>query len=415
MLTKKQKQILDFVRDYIKKNDYSPTLEEIAKHFKLASVATVHQHINVLKEKGYLNKIENQRRSINVFQKEDLVSVPLLGTISAGGQIEMFQQSGESIAVPKTKIRPNQNYFTLKVNGNSMIEKNIKDGDIVLVRQQGIAENGEKVVALIDNSETTLKTFFKEKGHIRLQPANEDYEPIIIKNGERDFSIQGVVIDVIQKQTGYSVYNNNAKKRIKQNPLTNLYPELPNKKFDIIYADPPWDYNGKLQFDKSSKNVEKIDLSKNIFVSSASFKYPTLKTSELMKIPIHKITKDDCLLFMWTTNPHLSQAIDLGETWGFEYRTVAFVWDKMKHNPGQYTLSNCELCLLFKHGKIPVPRGARNIQQLVRSPRKEHSEKPTEVMRAIEKMFPSQNRIELFARKKNEGWTVWGLDVITAN
>ena len=190
-------------------------------------------------------------RSINVFQKEDLVSVPLLGTISAGGQIEMFQQSGESIAVPKTKIRPNQNYFTLKVNGNSMIEKNIKDGDIVLVRQQGIAENGEKVVALIDNSETTLKTFFKEKGHIRLQPANEDYEPIIIKNGERDFSIQGVVIDVIQKQTGYSVYNNNAKKRIKQNPLTNLYPELPNKKFDIIYADPPWDYNGKLQFDKS--------------------------------------------------------------------------------------------------------------------------------------------------------------------
>ena len=378
-------------------------------------MATVHQHINVLKEKGYLNKIENQRRSINVFQKEDLVSVPLLGTISAGGQIEMFQQSGESIAVPKTKIRPNQNYFTLKVNGNSMIEKNIKDGDIVLVRQQGIAENGEKVVALIDNSETTLKTFFKEKGHIRLQPANEDYEPIIIKNGERDFSIQGVVIDVIQKQTGYSVYNNNAKKRIKQNPLTNLYPELPNKKFDIIYADPPWDYNGKLQFDKSSKNVEQIDLSKNIFVSSASFKYPTLKTSELMKIPIHKITKDDCLLFMWTTNPHLSQAIDLGETWGFEYRTVAFVWDKMKHNPGQYTLSNCELCLLFKHGKIPVPRGARNIQQLVRSPRKEHSEKPTEVMRAIEKMFPSQNRIELFARKKNEGWTVWGLDVITAN
>ncbi|OGZ62705.1 MAG: transcriptional regulator [Candidatus Staskawiczbacteria bacterium RIFCSPLOWO2_01_FULL_37_25b] len=219
----------------------------------------------------------------------------------------------------------------------------------------------------------------------------------------------------MQKQTGYSVYNNNAKKRIKQNPLTNLYPELPNKKFDIIYADPPWDYNGKLQFDKSSKNVEQIDLSKNIFVSSASFKYPTLKTSELMKIPIHKITKDDCLLFMWTTNPHLSQAIDLGETWGFEYRTVAFVWDKMKHNPGQYTLSNCELCLLFKHGKIPVPRGARNIQQLVRSPRKEHSEKPTEVMRAIEKMFPSQNRIELFARKKNEGWTVWGLDVITAN
>ena len=415
MLTKKQKQILDFIQKYIKKNDYSPTLEEMSRHFKLASVATVHQHVSALKEKGYLNKIENQRRSINVFGKEDLISVPLLGTIAAGGQIEMFQQSGENIAISKTKIRPNQNYFTLKVSGNSMIEKNIKDGDIVLVRQQGIAENGEKIVALIDNSETTLKTFFKEKGQIRLQPANEDYEAIIIKNGEREFSIQGIVIDVIQKQTGYSVYNNNAKAKLKQNPLTSLYPKLPNKKFDIIYADPPWDYNGKLQFDKSSKSAEQIDLSKNIFISSASFKYPTLKTSELMKIPIHKITKSDCLLFMWTTNPHLTQAVDLGRAWGFEYRTVAFVWDKMVHNPGQYTLSNCELCLVFKRGRIPRPRGVRNIQQLIRSPRKEHSEKPVEVIQAIEKMFPTQKRIELFARKKTGGWTTWGLDIIEEN
>lgn len=412
MLTKKQKNILDFIKIYAKENDYSPTLYEIAKHFKLASVATVHQHVNALKEKGYLSKIENQRRSINVFGKEDLVSVPLLGTIVAGGQIEMFQQSGESIAISKTKIRPNQNYFTLKVSGNSMVGENIKDGDIVLVKQQGVAENGEKIVALIDNSETTLKTFFKEKNQIRLQPANEEYEPIIIKNGEREFSIQGVVIDVIQKQTGYSIYSDDAKKRTKQNPLMDLYPELPNKKFDIIYADPPWDYNGKMQFDKSSKNIEQIDISRNIFISSASFKYPTLKTNELMKIPIHNISKDDCLLFMWTTNPHLHQAINLGEAWGFEYRTVAFVWDKMSHNPGQYTLSNCELCLVFKRGRIPRPRGARNLQQLVRSSRKEHSEKPTEVMQAIEKMFPSQKRIELFARKKTAGWTTWGLDVI---
>jgi len=223
---------------------------------------------------------------------------------------------------------------------------------------------------------------------------------------------QQTMFNLSNKRTGYSIYNGEAKRRIKQNTLPSLYPKLPNKKFDIIYADPPWDYNGKLQFDKSSKSAEQIDLSKNIFISSAVFKYPTLKTSELMKIPIHEIAKNDCLLFMWTTNPHLSQAVELGEAWGFEYKTVAFVWDKMNHNPGQYTLSNCELCLVFKRGRIPKPRGARNIQQLVQSPRREHSEKPIEVMQAIEKMFPTQERIELFARRKTKGWSAWGLDIL---
>ena len=109
---------------------------------------------------------------------------------------------------------------------------------------------------------------------------------------------------------------------------------------------------------------------------------------------------------------HLSQAIQLGEAWGFTYRTVAFVWDKMNHNPGKYTLSNCELCLLFKKGRIPNPRGARNVKQLIKSPRGKHSEKPIEVMQGIERMFPQQNRIELFAIKRYNGWSAWGLDVI---
>jgi len=215
----------------------------------------------------------------------------------------------------------------------------------------------------------------------------------------------------MNKTTGYSIYKEDAKKRAKQNTLAELYPSLPNKKYDVIYADPPWDYNGKLQFDKTSKDVNNIDLSRKIFISSASFKYPTLKLDELKKLKLQEIAKDDCLLFMWTSNPHLAQAIELAEAWGFEYRTVAFVWDKMNHNPGQYTLSNCELCLVFKKGKIPTPRGARNIQQLVRSKRNGHSEKPIEVMQRIEKMFPTQDKIELFARKKFDGWDVWGLDV----
>ena len=167
-----------------------------------------------------------------------------------------------------------------------------------------------------------------------------------------------------------------------------------------------------MQFDRSSTSKEKIDLSKNIFISTSDFKYPTLKKSELMKLPVNEISKDDCILFMWTTNPHLAQAIELGKAWGFEYKTVAFVWDKMSHNPGRYTLSNCELCLLFKRGRIPRPRGARNVKQLIRSPRKAHSEKPMEVIQGIEKMFPSQERIELFARKKIKGWSAWGLDFI---
>ncbi len=214
------------------------------------------------------------------------------------------------------------------------------------------------------------------------------------------------------KVTGYSVYNEKTKSRTKQNTFSELYPTFPDKKFDIIYADPPWDYGGKLQFDKSSKSAEKIDLKKNIFISSASFKYPTLKLDELKKIPILDIAKPDCLLFMWTSNPHLAQSIELAKAWKFEYRTVAFIWDKMKHNPGKYTMSNCELCLVFKHGKIPQPRGARNIQQLIKSPRKQHSEKPTEVIQAITQMFPTQERIELFARKSTKDWTAWGLDIM---
>lgn len=214
------------------------------------------------------------------------------------------------------------------------------------------------------------------------------------------------------KTTGYSIYNKEMKNRLQKNPMPTLYPDFPEKRFDIVYADPPWHYNGKLQFDKSSKAADHIDPSKNIFISSAAFKYPTLKTVQMMNLPVQDICKDDCILFLWTTNPHLAQAIELGSAWGFEYKTVAFVWDKTAHNPGQYTLSNCELCLLFKRGRIPKPRGARNIQQLIKSPRRAHSMKPDAVRHAIEKMFPTQDRVELFARQSADGWTPWGLDVV---
>ena len=218
-----------------------------------------------------------------------------------------------------------------------------------------------------------------------------------------------------KKITGYSVYMKKAEVLAKVNDLPNFFPALPKKKYDIIYADPPWHYNGKMQFDKSGKSADQIDLRKNIFISAAEFKYPTVKTSELKKLPVHEIAKDDCLLFMWTTNPHLDQAIELGTAWGFEYKTVAFVWDKMVHNPGQYTLSNVEMVLVFKRGRIPKPRGARNVQQLVRSARRAHSQKPDEIVHLIDRMFPTQSKIELFARARFDKWDAWGIEMLVAN
>ena len=208
--------------------------------------------------------------------------------------------------------------------------------------------------------------------------------------------------DILNQKSGYSIYSKQAEKRLKINKLDELFPKFPSEKYEIIYADPPWDYGGKLQFDKTSKPKFNINFEKNIFISSASFVYPTLKIRDLMNLKINDIAADDCLLFLWTTSPHLEQAIELGNSWGFKYKTVAFVWDKMIHNPGQYTLSQCELCLVFKKGRIPTPRGARNIRQLIRVSRTKHSQKPKEVIENITKMFPTQKKLNYLQEKKQK-------------
>lgn len=211
--------------------------------------------------------------------------------------------------------------------------------------------------------------------------------------------------------TAYSLYSEQAKKRTKVNPLEEIYPLLPQKKYQVIYADPPWDYGGKLQYDKTTIKGENEGFEKKIFISSAAFKYPTLKLKQLKALDVRSIAADDCILFLWTTGPQLANAVELGEVWGFEYKTIAFVWDKMIHNPGRYTLSQTEFVLAFKRGKFPTPRGARNVRQMVAIPRGKHSEKPVEVMEGITKMFPEQDKIELFARKNYEGWDSWGLEL----
>ena len=196
MLTKRQKQILDYITKFIKKNDYAPSLEEIKEHFKLSSVATVHEHIEALREKGFLNKIENQPRSIEINNKKEklgLITIRLLGTIAAGQPIEAIE-GPEVIEVPKNQLSKSGKHYALKVQGNSMIDEGIFDGDTVIIRQQSDAENGETVVALINDNEVTLKKIFKEKNRFRLQPANPNLKPIFTK----ELEIQGKVIRVIR-------------------------------------------------------------------------------------------------------------------------------------------------------------------------------------------------------------------------
>ncbi len=184
------------------------------------------------------------------------------------------------------------------------------------------------------------------------------------------------------------------------------FPPLPtperDQRYGVIYADPPWDYKGQLQHAGPGSGDS----------GGAIRHYDTVRLSDLMELDIAEIAADDSLLFMWATSPHLDQAIDLGKAWGFAWATVAFVWDKQRVNPGFYTMSQCELCLVFKRGRIPTPRGARNARQLVSEPREEHSRKPEEVRRRIEAMFPRQRKIELFARDEDiHGWDVWGAEI----
>jgi len=174
-------------------------------------------------------------------------------------------------------------------------------------------------------------------------------------------------------------------------------------KYEIVYADPPWDYKGQHQHTGSGGASS----------GGADRHYPTLTLAQLKRLNVEGLCAENSLLFLWATSPHLDQAIELLKSWGFKWATVGFVWNKLRVNPGFYTMSQTELCLIGKRGKIPQPRGARNVRQLVSSAREGHSMKPREVRHRIEEMFPSQTKVELFARKHSRGWSVWGDEVIS--
>jgi site-specific DNA-methyltransferase (adenine-specific) len=279
MPTKRQKQILNFITSFQKKKGFAPSLEEIKKHLKLSSVSTVHFHIKKLQDEGFLNKEENSPRSISVYESQQMVKIPLMGVISAGQPIEAIQVK-ETIAIPKTKVMKGGNFYALRVAGNSMIDENINDGDIVLVKEQQSAENGQKVVALIDNYEATLKTFYKERNQIRLQPANKDFEPIIIRNGEKEISIQGLVVDVIKNE----ILSPEIKAKFEvEKPLRKLaklpineivcgdciegLKNFPTNSIDACITDPPYNYEfigHKWNPEEIKRRTERVQNSKTL-------------------------------------------------------------------------------------------------------------------------------------------------------
>ncbi len=195
-LTKRQKQIIDFIQEFTDDNGYAPSYREIGQYFGLSSTATVAEHVQALQEKGYLKTDPNEARSIEIIENEraEAIFLSLAGLITAGQPIEAVEQK-EQIAVPADFIKDEAKSYVLKVKGDSMIEEGIYDGDYVIVEQNASPRNGQVVVALLDNAFATLKKFYKETNRIRLQPANSTMEPIYAK----DVIVQGIVRAVIRK------------------------------------------------------------------------------------------------------------------------------------------------------------------------------------------------------------------------
>ncbi|MCX6539367.1 MAG: transcriptional repressor LexA [Acidobacteria bacterium] len=197
-LTRRQREILDYLGEFIQQHGYAPSLEEIGRRFGLSSLATVHKHLTNLQEKGFIRRAWNRSRSVELVPTRGggrAVELPLLGFVAAGVPIEAVATS-ESIAVPEDLVGKRDTYV-LKVRGDSMIDEQIRDGDFVVVEDRKTAENGEMVIALLGGSDVTLKKFYREDGRIRLQPANPAMQPLLVTPDQ--LQIQGVVVGVMRK------------------------------------------------------------------------------------------------------------------------------------------------------------------------------------------------------------------------
>lgn len=201
-LTKRQSEVLNFIKEFMVSHGYPPTVREICNSLGLSSPATAHSHLAQLESKGYIKKNSNKNRAIELLvnnefltKKDDVIEVPLLGKITAGNPIEAIERPDEYFSLPAYLIPKQKEVFTLKVSGESMINAGIFDGDIVIVERTNTARNGEIVVAMTDENEVTLKTFYKENGYFRLQPENDTMEPFIFQN----ITILGKAIGLYRK------------------------------------------------------------------------------------------------------------------------------------------------------------------------------------------------------------------------
>jgi len=202
-LYRRQKQILGFIKQYIDKYSYSPTLGEIAEAIGVSSLATVHEHLQALSTKGVIKRFEGAVRGIEVVDQKisgalQGIELPILGFIAAGAPIMAYTDPGASVKVSPSMLSGKKRSYVLQVKGDSMIEDGILDGDYVLIEEQNIALDGDIVVALLDNGFATLKRFFKEPNRIRLEPANASMEPIYV-NDPDSMKIQGKCVGVIRR------------------------------------------------------------------------------------------------------------------------------------------------------------------------------------------------------------------------
>ncbi|MBT3539260.1 transcriptional repressor LexA [Candidatus Parcubacteria bacterium] len=195
-LTKRQKQILDYIKTFIDKNGYSPTFEEIRKFLKLKALSGVYQHVSVLIDKGYITRDENATRGLGIRKpgKNDVIEIPLVGVIAAGQPIEAIENRGETVTIARDSYFDPEQLYALRVAGDSMVDDGIFDGDTVVIKKQESADDGQTVVAIIDKNEATLKRIYRERNKIRLQPANQSLLPIF----RTQVTIQGVVVKIIR-------------------------------------------------------------------------------------------------------------------------------------------------------------------------------------------------------------------------
>ena len=197
-LTKRQREILDYLQEFIQHNGYAPSLEEIGRRFSLSSLATVHKHLSNLQEKGFIRRSWNRSRSVELLSArtgQRAVDLPLLGYVAAGAPIEAVV-GNETLAVPEDLVGKRDSYV-LRVKGDSMIDEQIRDGDFVIVEDRRTAENGEMVIALVNGSDVTLKKLYREQGRVRLQPANPAVQPIVVAADQ--VQVQGVVVGVMRR------------------------------------------------------------------------------------------------------------------------------------------------------------------------------------------------------------------------